>query len=130
MCSCVFTSSLCVCLSLSLSSHSLCLICLSLSVCLCPPPTPFLFPFFFFPFYYFFYYYFKTQPSVVLDFVHLVDIVNFLVHVVLFFGNISTFADDNIIIYVIYDNTVVMKTCCFVHPILVERLYLLFSAVK
>ena len=119
MCSCVFTSSLCVCLSLS--SHSLCL-----SVYLSVPPThPFSIPFLFLSLLFFFFYYFKTQPSVVLDFVHLVDIVNFLVHVVLFFGNISTFADDNIIIYVIYDNTVVMKTCCFVHPVLVERLYLL-----
>ena len=128
MCSCVFTSSLCVCLSLSLSSHSLCLICLCLSVC-APHPPLFYSLSFSFPSIIIFYY-FKTQPSEVLDFVHLVDIVNFLVHVVLFFGNISTFADDNIIIYVIYDNTVVMKTCCFVHPVLVEGLYLLFSAVK
>ena len=75
------------------------------------------------------FYYFRTQPSQVLDFVHLVDIVNFLVHVVLFLGNISTFADDNIIIYIIY-HTVVTKACCFVHPVLVERLFLLFSPVQ
>ena len=131
-CVLVFLLPLSLSVCLSLSSHSLCLVCLSMSVCLCstpPPPPPIFYSLSFSVPSIIIFYYFRTQPSQVLDFVHLVDIVNFLVHVVLFLGNISTFADDNIIIYIIY-HTVVTKACCFVHPVLVERLFLLFSPVQ